>query len=103
MPRIVIAAGGTAGHVVPALAIAEELRASGALVSFIGTSDRIEAELVPAARFRIEFLNVSGLDRSHPGRATLSVLRAGVALPRAARLLKRASADAVLCCGGYVS
>jgi UDP-N-acetylmuramate--alanine ligase len=88
---------------VPALAIAEELRASGALVSFVGTSDRIEAELVPAARFGIEFLNVTGLDRRHPGRATMSVLRAGSALPRAARLLKRVGADAVLCCGGYVS
>jgi UDP-N-acetylmuramate--alanine ligase len=88
---------------VPALAIAEELRASGAQVSFVGTRDRIEAELVPAARFPIEYLNVTGLDRRRPGRAGMSLLRAGVALPRASRLLKRLGADAVLSCGGYVS
>src|SRR5271170_2456922 len=46
--RIVIAAGGTAGHVVPALAVADALRADGAQVSFVG-GDRAEAQLVPAA------------------------------------------------------
>ena len=44
-----VAAGGTAGHVVPAMAVAAELRKSGAEVSFLGTRDRMEAELVPAA------------------------------------------------------
>jgi len=47
----VIAAGGTAGHVVPALAVADTLRAEGAEVTFIGGA-RAEAELVPAAAFR---------------------------------------------------
>ncbi len=49
MPTVVIAAGGTAGHVVPALAVADELRASGADVVWVGTRDRAEARLVPAA------------------------------------------------------
>ena len=53
MPKIVIAAGGTAGHVVPALAVADELRASGADVVFVGTRERAEAELVPAAGYEI--------------------------------------------------
>ena len=88
---------------VPALAIAEELRASGALVSFIGTSNHIEAGLVPAARFPIDFLDVTGLDRRHPGRAAMSLVRAGIALRRARRLLKDIRPDAVLCCGGYVA
>ena len=52
MPRVVIAAGGTAGHVVPALAVADALRASGAEVSFLGTRERAEAELVPAPATR---------------------------------------------------
>ena len=52
MPSVVIAAGGTAGHVVPALAVADELRASGAEVVFVGTRGRAEAELVPACRLR---------------------------------------------------
>ncbi|HEX2127928.1 MAG TPA: glycosyltransferase, partial [Solirubrobacterales bacterium] len=60
-PRVVIAAGGTAGHVVPALAVADALRADGAEVSFVGTRDRAEAELVPAAGYEIDFLQVSPL------------------------------------------
>ncbi|HEX2372206.1 MAG TPA: glycosyltransferase, partial [Solirubrobacterales bacterium] len=47
MATVVIAAGGTAGHVVPALAVADALRASGARVSFLGTRDRLEEILVP--------------------------------------------------------
>ncbi|MBA2763289.1 MAG: glycosyltransferase, partial [Thermoleophilaceae bacterium] len=50
MNRVVIAAGGTAGHVVPALAVAAALQAKGAHVEFVG-GDRAEARLVPAAGF----------------------------------------------------
>ena len=51
-PRVVVAAGGTAGHVVPAMAVADALRASGAEVTFLGTRERAEAELVPGGRLR---------------------------------------------------
>ena len=64
-----MAAGGTAGHVVPAMAVAAELRASGAEVSFLGTRERIEAELVPAAGYEIDYLKVRGIDRRNPLRA----------------------------------
>src|SRR5947207_12424708 len=72
VPRVVIAAGGTAGHVVPALAVADALRAEGAEISFLGTSDRLEAELVPAAGYEIDFLSVRGLDRRAPLRAAVA-------------------------------
>ena len=71
MPRVVIAAGGTAGHVVPALAVADALRDKGAEVSFLGTRDRLEAELVPAAGYEIDFLRVRGLDRGAPAEGGL--------------------------------
>src|SRR5438876_1596807 len=61
VPRVVIAAGGTAGHVVPALAVADALRDSGAEVSFIGSRERLEADLVPAAGYEIDYLRVEGL------------------------------------------
>jgi UDP-N-acetylglucosamine--N-acetylmuramyl-(pentapeptide) pyrophosphoryl-undecaprenol N-acetylglucosamine transferase len=102
MPRIVIAAGGTAGHVVPALAIAEALRARGAEVEFIG-GERAEAELVPAAGYSFHRVRVRGLDRRRPVRAALALALAAGATLRAIRLLRRVGADAVLGGGGYVA
>ncbi|MGH2845409.1 MAG: glycosyltransferase, partial [Thermoleophilaceae bacterium] len=78
MARIVIAAGGTAGHVVPALAVADALRARGAEVEFVG-GERAEAELVPAAGYPFHPLRVAGIDRRNPLRAARAVLLAGTA------------------------
>src|SRR3954454_15728495 len=73
--KIVIAAGGTAGHVVPALAVAEALRARGADVEFIG-GERAEAELVPRSGYPFHRLRVAGIDRSNPLRALRAALLA---------------------------
>ena len=102
MPKVVIAAGGTAGHVVPALAVAEALRASGAEVEFAG-GERAEAELVPAAGYPLHRLDVEGIDRRNPLRAARAVLRALRAAGRARRMLRASGADAVLGGGGYVA
>src|SRR5215213_1886390 len=100
---VVIAAGGTAGHVVPALAVADALRDSGAAVSFLGTRDRAEAELVPAAGYEIDFLDVRGLDRRNPLKAAAAALRAAAAVPAAKRLLRgrRASPRCACACPSY--
>src|SRR4051812_50090953 len=66
--RVAIAAGGTAGHVVPALAIADALRERGAEVIFLG-GERAEAELVPAAGYSFHPLKVAGIDRRNPVKA----------------------------------
>ncbi|MGH2841520.1 MAG: glycosyltransferase, partial [Solirubrobacteraceae bacterium] len=66
--RVLIAAGGTAGHVVPALAVAERLRAAGAEVAFVG-GERAEAQLVPAAGYELHTIRVEGLSRTNPVRA----------------------------------
>ena len=102
-PRVVVAAGGTAGHVVPAMAVAAELRASGAEVSFLGTRERIEAELVPAAGYEIDFLKVRGIDRRNPLRAARAGAEAVGAVGAARRALRRRGADVVLGGGGYVA
>jgi UDP-N-acetylglucosamine--N-acetylmuramyl-(pentapeptide) pyrophosphoryl-undecaprenol N-acetylglucosamine transferase len=88
--------------VVPALAVADALRAEGADVAFIG-GDRAEAELVPAAGYPLHRISVEGLSRSHPLRAVRSLARAAAAVPRARALLKRLGADAVMGGGGYVA
>src|SRR5258707_5765368 len=101
-PTIVIAAGGTAGHVVPALAVADALRAEGADVTFIG-SGRAEAQLVPAANLPLYTISVEGLSRSHPLRALRALALALAAALRARSLLSELAPDAVMGAGGYVS
>jgi UDP-N-acetylglucosamine--N-acetylmuramyl-(pentapeptide) pyrophosphoryl-undecaprenol N-acetylglucosamine transferase len=98
----VIAAGGTAGHVVPALAIAAALRAEGAQVVFAG-GERAEAQLVPAAGYPLEPLRVEGISRSNPLKAARAVVRAAGAVGAARGILARHGADAVLGGGGYVA
>jgi UDP-N-acetylglucosamine--N-acetylmuramyl-(pentapeptide) pyrophosphoryl-undecaprenol N-acetylglucosamine transferase len=98
----VIAAGGTAGHVVPALAVADALRAQGAEVTFIG-GERAEAELVPAAGYPLHTIAVRGLSRSNPLAALRALALAAKALLRARKLLGSLRPDAVMGGGGYVS
>jgi UDP-N-acetylglucosamine--N-acetylmuramyl-(pentapeptide) pyrophosphoryl-undecaprenol N-acetylglucosamine transferase len=99
----VVAAGGTAGHVVPAMAVAAELRASGAEVSFLGTRERIEAELVPAAGYQIDFVQVRGIDRRNPLRAARAAVEALGATGTALRAIRRRGADVVMGGGGFVA
>jgi UDP-N-acetylglucosamine--N-acetylmuramyl-(pentapeptide) pyrophosphoryl-undecaprenol N-acetylglucosamine transferase len=99
---VVIAAGGTTGHVAPALAVAQALRASGAEVSFIG-GDRAEATLVPEAGFPLYPLKLEGLSRTNPARGARAVWRAGAASVGARRLLARLRPDVVMGGGGYVA
>ncbi len=103
MPRVVIAAGGTAGHVVPALAVADALVELGASVSFVGTRERAEARLVPAAGYEIDHLAVRGLDRRNPLRAAGALGRAAAAVGVARGLLRRRGAEVVMGGGGYVA
>ena len=89
-PRVVVAAGGTAGHVVPALAVADALRDKGALVTFAGTAERAEATLVPEAGYEIDYLRVRGIDRSNPLRAAGALALAARAVPAARGILRDA-------------
>jgi len=87
---------------VPALAVADALRARGARVEFIG-GERAEVELVPAAGYQLHRLRVAGIDRQSPLRAARAVLLAARASGRARRLLRGIGADVVLGGGGYVA
>ncbi len=87
----------------PAIAVADALRDSGANVSFIGTRDRAEAELVPASGYEIDFVRVDGLSRRNPFKAAVSAARAAAAIGAAKRILSDRRADAVLGGGGYVA
>ncbi|MDX6632034.1 MAG: UDP-N-acetylglucosamine--N-acetylmuramyl-(pentapeptide) pyrophosphoryl-undecaprenol, partial [Solirubrobacterales bacterium] len=88
---------------VPAIAVADALRDRAAEVSFLGTRERAEAQLVPAAGYEIDFLRVRGLDRRNPLRASGAVARAAAAVPAARRLLRERGAEVVMGGGGYVA
>jgi UDP-N-acetylglucosamine--N-acetylmuramyl-(pentapeptide) pyrophosphoryl-undecaprenol N-acetylglucosamine transferase len=101
-PKIVIAAGGTAGHVVPALAVADALRAEGAEVVFVG-GERAERTLVPAAGYELRAIVVEGMSRTNPLRAARALARAGAGVVAARRILRELRPGAVLGGGGYVA
>jgi UDP-N-acetylglucosamine--N-acetylmuramyl-(pentapeptide) pyrophosphoryl-undecaprenol N-acetylglucosamine transferase len=100
--RVAIAAGGTAGHVVPALAIADALRERGAEVLFLG-GERAEAELVPKAGYPFHPLKVAGIDRRNPLKAARAMGLAFGATAAARKILKRERVDVVIGGGGYVA
>jgi UDP-N-acetylglucosamine--N-acetylmuramyl-(pentapeptide) pyrophosphoryl-undecaprenol N-acetylglucosamine transferase len=87
---------------VPAIAIADALRAEGAEVTFVG-GQRAEAELVPKAGYDLDTINVEGISRSNPLKAARAIGKAGAALGAARKILKQRGADAVLGGGGYVA
>ena len=87
---------------VPAIAVADALRAEGAEVSFVG-GQRAEAELVPAAGYPLDPIRVEGISRSNPLKAARAVGKAALALKDARAILRRREADGVLGGGGYVA
>ncbi len=73
--NVALAAGGTAGHINPALALAEELSARGHKVSFYGQPDRLEAQLVPEAGFDFFPTRITGFDRERPWTLVTALVR----------------------------
>src|SRR5215213_8809530 len=101
--RALIAAGGTAGHVLPSLAVAEALRGRGLVVTFAGSPDRVEARLVPEAGYELDTYEISGFPR-RPSPALLRSLITAARAPRAcAAILRRRRPHVVLGGGGYVA
>lgn len=97
-----IGAGGTAGHVVPALAVADALRDAGHRVVFVG-GDREEQRLVPEAGYELRRISVEGFSRTNPLKAARAGGRAVGAVRAARRILRELQPDAVMGGGGYVA
>ena len=99
--RVVIAGGGTAGHVNPALALARALEPADVL--FVGTARGSESTLVPRAGIDLELIEVRGFDRARP-LAFFRVAATALGAVRAAKkVLRRFSPDVVVGMGGYVA
>ncbi|MBN2804925.1 MAG: undecaprenyldiphospho-muramoylpentapeptide beta-N-acetylglucosaminyltransferase [Deltaproteobacteria bacterium] len=101
--KVVIAGGGTGGHIIPAIAVADEIVSRGGHVRFIGTKGRIEERLVPLAGYGIDFTKVKPLTGGGIGRKISGAASIPLSLARSRTLLKKLSPDFVLGVGGYVA
>ncbi len=100
---VVIMAGGTGGHVFPALAIAARLRERGLAVSWLGTRRGLEAELVPRAGIEVDWISIAGLRGNGLLGWLLAPFRLAIALLQALAALRRRRPAAVLGLGGFVA
>ncbi len=102
--RAIIAGGGTGGHVIPALAIAHELKSRyNAEVRFIGTARGIETRLVPAAGFDLELINVGALNRVDLATRMKTLLDLPRAVIQSTRIISQFRPDVMIGVGGYAS
>lgn len=101
--RLMVMAGGTGGHVFPGLAVAHYLQSQGWEIRWLGTADRMEADLVPKHGIEIEFIRISGLRGKGIKALIAAPIRIIKAIFQARTIMKRYQPDAVLGMGGYVS
>lgn len=101
--KAVIMAGGTGGHVYPALAVADELRRRGHSVAWIGTPDSFEARVVPAHDIPMEFIRIAGLRGKGVGRWLSIPFRLLRAMFEARHALRRQRPQVVLGMGGFAA
>lgn len=100
---VLIMAGGTGGHVFPALAVADELRARGVPIVWLGTRNGIEARVVRQAGYQIEWLSITGLRGKNAATLLLAPARLLVACAQACRVLWQRKPGVVLGMGGFVA
>ena len=103
MSLLMIMAGGTGGHVFPALAVAERIRGLGHEVRWLGSQRGMEADLVPNAGFEFDAIDVAGLRGNGIAGWLLAPLRLTRAVLQAIRVLRNRRPDAVLGMGGFAA
>lgn len=94
--RLMVMAGGTGGHVFPGLAVAHYLQSQGWDIRWLGTADRMEAQLVPKHGIEIEYIRISGLRGKGVKALIAAPIRIIKAIFQARRIMKRYQPDAVL-------
>ena len=100
---VLIMAGGTGGHVYPALAIAEYLRKKGAQLYWLGTSKGLESRVVPQNNFPLFTINVSGLRGTNIFRWILAPFAVLIAIAHALKIMINIRPSLVIGMGGFVS
>ncbi|KZN58194.1 hypothetical protein N473_05480 [Pseudoalteromonas luteoviolacea CPMOR-1] len=101
--RLLVAAGGTGGHIFPGIAVAEKLKQLGWEVSWVGTEDRMESQVVPKHGFDIDYIKVKGLRGNGLKRLIKAPFMIIKAIFAARKIIKNQKPDAILTMGGYVT
>lgn len=103
--KVLIAAGGTGGHVYPAIAIADALRKKQEDIDilFAGTKDHMEWDAVPKAGYDITSIWISGFHRRLTPKNLLFPLKLGTSLIQSLNIINSFDPDVVISCGGYVA
>jgi len=103
--RLLLAAGGTGGHVYPAIAIADAARelSGNSDVLFVGTRDRMEWQAVPGAGYDIKSVWISGFHRRLTPQNLLFPIKLAVSLVQSFSILKQFKPDVVVACGGFAA
>jgi UDP-N-acetylglucosamine--N-acetylmuramyl-(pentapeptide) pyrophosphoryl-undecaprenol N-acetylglucosamine transferase len=102
--RVIVAGGGTGGHVIPALAIAQELKSGyTAELLFVGTARGMEARLVPAAGFSLELITVGALNRVSLATRVKTLFDLPRAISQSAQIIRNFRPDVIVGVGGYAS
>lgn len=100
--NVVFTGGGTGGHLYPAIAIADSLRARGANISFVGAADRMEATIVPKAGYSLVTVSSRPLSRRLNFDLFRTLFANTVGVAQAVSALRRLKPDIVIATGGYV-
>lgn len=102
---ILFAAGGTGGHVYPAIAIADAIRAlrPGYNIHFVGTKEKMEWTTVPKAGYEISSIWISGFHRKITLRNLLFPVKLIISLIQSASIINKRKPDALVACGGFVA
>ncbi|TMN92373.1 undecaprenyldiphospho-muramoylpentapeptide beta-N-acetylglucosaminyltransferase [Pseudoalteromonas phenolica] len=101
--HLMVVAGGTGGHIFPGIAVAEHMQQQGWTVSWVGTADRMEAQLVPKHGFEIDFVEVQGVRGNGITRLLKAPFMVLKAILAAKKIIKQRKPAVILAMGGYVT
>ncbi len=100
--KVLISGGGTGGHIYPGLAVARNLKLEGAEITFVGTEEGLESQIIPQSGYQLKTINVEGLPRKISLRLFKAILKSGIGLLEAWKIINEFKPDIVVGTGGYV-